>query len=89
MPRSPLQNLFKHQLLYDEKSPEFLNLDRCILLGLVLCRGEHALKARVLYDILQVEGKSGSISAEVKKFKITFKRLVEVGVYLVVKFYVL
>lgn len=82
----PLHKLFKHKLLMDEKKPPLLSMDRLLLLGLVLCRGEKMLKARVFYDILQ--GIADHISAADKDFKITIKRLVEVSVYLVTQFYI-
>ena len=51
--RSLLSKLFHHPILRDENQVEYLNVHRCILLGLVLCIGDKRLKARVLFDVLQ------------------------------------
>jgi hypothetical protein len=50
--KSELTKLFKHELLYDEQQNRRLNMDRLLLLGIAMCRGEDNLKARVLFDIM-------------------------------------
>ena len=78
---SVLTKLF-HDPLMQEKNG--ISVDRCLLLGLVLCRGNTVLKARVFYDILQ-DALQDSIAAEDKDFRKTFVKLIEVAVYLMVR----
>jgi len=61
---------------------QVLSVSRCVILGILLCTGEEALKARVLYDVLQ-DNMQHQISAGDKDFRETFKKIVEIACFMV------
>ena len=78
--------LFRQPELFDDNQRDKYSVHKLICLGLMLCTGEAALKARVFYDALQ-DNMQLKISGSDKDFAIIFNHFVVIACYMMLRFY--